>query len=135
MNHLLEYYRIQKDTLFGKVTSLQHQMDVEELHDMRVTLKRMRAFFRMLKKMKPELYPSTEDYQRIKAFFKIAGKLRDIHVQEKEIAKHEKDLGIDLSFLQNYLKSFKENRRLLAKKNTGTIEILEDYLIKKIHFS
>jgi CHAD domain-containing protein len=108
MNHLLEYYRKQKDTLFEKVASLQQQMDVEELHDLRVTLKRMRAFFRMLKRMNPELYPSAEDYQRIKSFFKTAGNLRDIHVQEKEIAKHEKNLGIDLSFLQNYLKPYEE---------------------------
>jgi CHAD domain-containing protein len=108
MNHLLDYYRLQKDTLFEKVTSLQQQMDVEELHDLRVTLKRMRAFFRMLKQIRPELYPATEDYQRIKSFFKTAGKLRDTHVQEKEIDKHEKDLGMDLSFLKDYLKTFEE---------------------------
>jgi CHAD domain-containing protein len=129
MNHLLEYYRIQKNTLFDKVASLQQQMDVEELHDLRVTLKRMRAFFRMLKKIEPGLYPSTEDYRRIKAFFKTAGKLRDIHVQEKEIAKHEKDLGIDLSFLQHYLKYFEETyeKQLKAALDQFDKELYNQY--------
>jgi CHAD domain-containing protein len=103
MNHLLAYYQQQKDTLIQKMDSLKEKMDVEELHDLRVTHKRLRAFFRMLKKTGPELLPDEEDYNHIRSFYKTAGKVRDLHVQDKEMSKHEKDLGIDLQFLHDYI--------------------------------
>jgi CHAD domain-containing protein len=108
MNHLLTYYQQQKQTLFQKLDSLEKQMDVEELHDLRVTHKRIRAFFRMLKKIDPSLLPSDEDYNKIKSFYKTAGELRDLHVQDKEMSKHETNLGMDLSFIHDYISRYEE---------------------------
>jgi len=107
MNHFLEYYTSQKKEINDKLASLEKQMDVEELHDLRVAFKRMRALFRMLKKEAPSWLPPENDYEHFRNFFKTAGKLRDIHVQQKEMTKHETALGLDLVFVNDYLKNLK----------------------------
>ena len=91
--------------------SLEKEMDVEELHDLRVTHKRIRAFFRLLNKIDQKLLPTEEDYNYIKRFYKIAGKLRDIHVQAKEMRKHEQNLGMDLSFIHTYINDHEKAAR------------------------
>jgi CHAD domain-containing protein len=58
----------------------------------------------MLKKLDPELLPDEKDYQHLKSFYKTAGVLRDLHVQDKEMTKHEESLALDLSFIHDYIK-------------------------------
>ncbi len=129
MNHLLTYYQTQKNTLIQKMDSLKDKMDVEELHDLRVTHKRLRALFRMLKQIGSELLPEDADYNYIKKFYKTAGILRDLHVQDKEMSKHEKNLGIDLQFLHDYIaeKEEKAEKDFYAALNNFDRAVYERY--------
>lgn len=137
MNHLLDYYKEQNKILMEKVSSLQKEMDVEELHDLRVTLKRMRTFFRMLDKTAPALLPSEEDYKAIRSFFKTAGTLRDLHVQDREMSKYEESLGIDLEFIHAYIKELEQEKEqkvnaLLSQFDFSIFDRYEKHLAEQL---
>jgi CHAD domain-containing protein len=59
------------------------------------------------------------------------------NISDKEVKDAQSFLGDwhDNVVSYEFLKKFEEENPQLADKNRGTLEILEDYLIQKIHFN
>lgn len=78
--YLLNYYQKQ-------VSEFQHQFhqtvtlfDEDAIHDLRVCLKRIRAFFRLLEYFNPE-FKQKENFRFFRKIFKDIGLIRDLQVQ------------------------------------------------------
>jgi CHAD domain-containing protein len=93
--------------------------DEDGIHDMRVGIKRLRAYFNLIQWINP-VFPAKETLKPIRRLFKAAGKIRDIHVQQELVRKWASELDLEMSEYYNFLKQseMEERTRFLpaAKK-------------------
>ena len=93
--------------------------DEDGIHDMRVGIKRMRAYFNLIEWINP-VFQAKQALRPIRRLFKATGKIRDIHVQQELVRKWSSELGLEMSEYYNFLKQneMKERKRFLptAKK-------------------
>ncbi len=93
--------------------------DEDGIHDMRVAIKRMRAYFHLIEWINP-VFQAKQTLKPIRRLFKAAGNVRDIHVQQELVRKWTCELGLEMSEYYNFLKQreMEERKRFLpsAKK-------------------
>lgn len=77
--------------------------DVEGVHDMRVGIKRMRAYFNLIEWINP-VFQAKQTLKPIRRLFKAAGKVRDIHVQQELMMRWAIELNLEMSEYYNFLK-------------------------------
>jgi len=87
------------------------EFTVDSIHDLRVSIKRLRALNRMVKWIEPE-WNQKKSFKPIRSLFKRAGKARDIHVQQELVRDYTAKLDLNLSEYYNSLKQ----KELKAKK-------------------
>jgi CHAD domain-containing protein len=93
--------------------------DEDGIHDMRVAIKRMRAYFNLIEWINP-VFQAKQTLKPIRRLFKAAGNVRDIHVQQELVRKWTSELDLEMSEYYNFLKQkeMEERKRFLpsAKK-------------------
>ena len=89
--------------------------DVEGVHDMRVGIKRMRAYFNLIEWINP-VFQAKLHLKPIRRLFKVAGKVRDIHVQQELMRRWASELDLEISEYYNFLKQKETEER---KRFTG----------------
>ncbi len=77
--------------------------EVEAIHDLRVEIKRLRAFFDLIEFINPN-FQARQNYKKIRKLFKAAGPVRDVHVQQQVVRAWSKKLALDPSEYYNFLK-------------------------------
>ncbi|HEX9653781.1 MAG TPA: CHAD domain-containing protein [bacterium] len=77
--------------------------DVEGIHELRVEIKRLRAFFDLIEFINPN-FQARKGYKKIRILFRAAGPIRDVHVQQELVRACSKKLALDLSEYYNFLK-------------------------------
>jgi CHAD domain-containing protein len=77
--------------------------DVEGVHDMRVGIKRLRAYFNLIEWINP-VFQAKQNIKPIRRLFKTAGKVRDIHVQQELLRRWATELDLEMSEYYNFLK-------------------------------
>jgi CHAD domain-containing protein len=77
--------------------------DIEALHELRVEIKRLRAFFELIEFINPN-FRANKNFKNIRKLFKAAGPLRDVHVQQETTRAWSKKLNLNLSEYYNFLK-------------------------------
>jgi CHAD domain-containing protein len=77
--------------------------DVESLHQLRVEIKRLRAFFDLIAVINPNFHAKRQ-FKKIRKFFKAAGLLRDVHVQQELVRSWSLQNQLELSEYYNFLK-------------------------------
>jgi CHAD domain-containing protein len=88
--------------------------DVDGIHDMRVGIKRLRAYFNLIEWINP-VFQAKQNLKTIRRMFKAAGKVRDIHVQQELVRRWASELGLEMSEYYNFLKQKEmEERRRFA---------------------
>jgi len=98
-----EYYRSQHEKI-GKNYFLAVKYHNEDgIHDMRVEIKRLRAFFRLIEGINPN-FQAKPNLKKIQKLFKAAGTVRDIHVQLELVRKWMTKPDLELSEYYNFLK-------------------------------
>jgi len=80
-----------------------HYLHHEGIHDLRVEIKRLKAFFNFIEGMNPS-FKSKKNFREIRTLFKAWGKIRDIQVQQSLAREWESKLHRDLSPYYNFLK-------------------------------
>jgi CHAD domain-containing protein len=86
--------------------------DEEAIHDLRVSIKKMRALFLFLKESGFANIKSDYPYLRnLKQIFKKAGRLREIHIHKNLYHEYSQRLGKDFPQLQKYLDEQEEESR------------------------
>ncbi len=103
-NCLLAYYKERCHSLDGAFFKAAGYFDPDGVHDLRVEVKQLRAFFRLLGWIAPK-FKGKKHIQHFRDLFKAAGDLRDVHVQQELTRKWSKELG---EFMNEYYNSLKQ---------------------------
>lgn len=80
-----------------------NHFDVEAIHELRVEIKRLRAFLDLIEFVNPN-FQAQKNYKKIRKLFRAAGPVRDVHVQQELARTWSKKLTLDLSEYYNFLK-------------------------------
>ncbi|WP_187696208.1 CHAD domain-containing protein, partial [Xanthovirga aplysinae] len=88
--NLLKYYQLQNQKLQENLTKVKENFDEEALHDLRVSIKKIKALYELMDCLLEKEYFISKKFLPYKNLFKAAGKLRDIHVQQGLIRKRVK---------------------------------------------
>jgi CHAD domain-containing protein len=84
--------------------------DVEGVHDMRVGIKRLRAYFNLIEWINP-VFQAKQNLKPIRRLFKAAGRVRDIHVQQELMRRWATELDLEMSEYYNFLKQKETKER------------------------
>lgn len=84
--------------------------DVEGVHDMRVGIKRLRAYFNLIEWINP-VFQAKQSLKPIRRLFKVSGKVRDIHVQQELMRRWVSELNLEMSEYYNFLKQKETEER------------------------
>jgi len=89
--------------------------DEDGIHDMRVGIKRLRAYFNLIEWINP-VFQAKETLKPVRRLFKAAGKIRDIHVQQESVRHWSSELDLEMSEYYNFLKQreMEERKRWLT---------------------
>ena len=101
---------------YNYASALNHG-DEESFHDLRVTVKRMRALYSFVKFVDPD-FNERRHFRQFRSLFKAAAAVRDVHVQLNVLEGFKKKLKQDVSEYENYLKNL-EHEELEAFTEFG----------------
>ena len=99
----LEYYTFRCQNIQENFSLAVNCYDPDGTHDLRVEIKRLRAFFKLIEWITPT-FIAKKNIRNIRKLFKSAAELRDIHVQQMLTREWAEDLGVFLSEYYNTLK-------------------------------
>ncbi len=102
--------------------------DEDGIHDLRVAIKRMRAYFNLIEWINP-VFQAKQTLKPVRRLFRAAGKIRDIHVQQELMRKWAAELNLEMSEYYNYLKhcEMEERKRFWPSAKKFDLRILQDY--------
>jgi CHAD domain-containing protein len=100
---LAEYYRELHGTVLANY-SLSLVKDVDGIHDMRVALKRMKAFFNLLGAVSDD-FDGKKSFRPYKKISNRSGGLRDAQVQLALLEEVNKPLGLDVGAFKAHLEA------------------------------
>jgi len=101
---LFEYYQTLAASIQAHFVRAAAYRDPDAVHEMRVGIKQLRAFFRVVESLAPAAFPAKKYLRPIRTLFKISGALRDAQVQQELTRVWAKEMGIFLSEYYNELK-------------------------------
>ena len=108
---LEEYYKSQEQKIQQNYLLAIQYFDVDGIHELRVEIKRLRAFFHLIGHVNPIFQPK-QNLKSIRRLFKTSGSIRDIHVQQELARDKASEFNLELSEFLNFLKE----RELSARK-------------------
>ena len=117
---LLKYYTSRCQNIQGHFFNAANYFDPDGIHDLRVEIKQLRAFFRLIEWIAPK-FSAKKNLRNFRKLFKAASDLRDIHVQQELTRKWAKDMEV---FLSEYYNSLKQKELPARKKFLAADEIL-----------
>lgn len=107
---LYEHYHSLHQKIRRQFDLAANYLDVEGIHELRVEIKRLRAFFELLEFINPH-FQAKQNFKKIRKLFKAAGGIRDLHVQQELVRFWSKKLQLELSEYYNFLKQTELARR------------------------
>lgn len=111
------YFKANKEKFEQNFTIVVHSPDEEVIHDMRVSIKRLRLLYKLLNSISYGKFKIKKTLKLLLKIFKSAAKLRDTQIQIALLYKIEKELHIDLSELiaKHQKKEQQETERMKQK--------------------
>lgn len=102
--------------------------DEDGIHDMRVAIKRLRAYFNLIEWINP-IFQAKQTLKPVRRLFKAVGKIRDIHVQQGLVRKWTSELDLEMSEYYNFLKHYEmeERKRFLPSAKKFNLRIFQEY--------
>lgn len=104
---ILSHWRKEQKTFQKNLTSLRHKLNKEAVHDLRVAIKKLRAWLELFHRCRSEAelqLPSTEDLLRqTETLFDTIGRQRDVEICLEQIAELKKETGLDCPPFTSYL--------------------------------
>jgi len=105
-NELMSWYKTKLREVKSNYT-LALVKDVDGVHDMRVALKRMKAFFNLLGAISDD-FDAKKRFRHFKKLARNSGAIRDAQVQIELLADINKPLGLDVTSYRDFLLSHEE---------------------------
>ncbi len=109
MKEAFQAYLADKNRLFEKhFRSLKRKINDDDVHDLRVSIKKLRAGYHFLETQKVLKASDARYKHEMRNVYKASGNYRDMGVYLDVVRKYEEVTSVDFSFLKNYLVSTKE---------------------------
>jgi len=104
MTEIIRDYYIEHKTIFDQKFSLVlDSFDMEAIHKMRTTTKRLRGLFQLVEYLSVRKFKAKKQLKKIRILFKYAGKIREIQIEQLIIWEFEKKLNENYSDYLEYL--------------------------------
>ena len=125
-----DYYRSQQEKIERNYDLAVKFHDEDGIHDMRVEIKRLRAFFHLIQGVNPN-FRTKPNLKKIQKLFKSAGTVRDIHVQLELVRKWMTKPDLELSEYYNFLKQKEVEVRQTFQASNKKFDfgILKSYML------
>ncbi len=98
-----DYFQLKLKEMKSNYTLALKEKDIDGVHDLRVALKRMRAFFNLVEAVNGE-FKANKNFRNYKKISGNTGGLRDSQVQRKLLDDMNKILKLDVNGYENFLK-------------------------------
>jgi CHAD domain-containing protein len=125
-DNILKYFQINADIFVSNYSIVRKSADMEALHEMRVSLKRISTLVRMLNYRNKANFRLRVSYRPLRQLFKLVGPLRDFQVQLLLLDELKLNIKIDDEILVKFTakKNYYE-KRFLTKKQLFEILIFK----------
>jgi CHAD domain-containing protein len=126
-DHLKQYFDKQYLRFANLYKECRENYDIEEVHDMRLSMKKIKAFLLFIEAIEPDSISAKTLLVNFKKLFKKAGSIRDIQMQKVIALEFEKELDTSFTEYINYLNK-KEKKAIKAFENKkGVYDPEQDY--------
>ncbi len=115
-NHLKEYFDKQYLRFVNLYNGYIKNYDIEEIHDMRLCMKKIKAFLLFIETIGPDSISTKALLVNFKKLYKKAGIIRDIQIQKEIAVQFEKEYESSFTEYINYLNK-KEKKAIRAFEN------------------
>lgn len=105
---LLDYYQMKVDEI-SRHFALARENNVDGVHDLRVALKRLKAFYNLVGAV-GESFNAKKRFRPFKAIARNTGELRDAHVQLELLDETSKALKIDALAYRDFLSAIESEK-------------------------
>lgn len=104
MTEIIRDYYIEHKTIFDqKFRLVLESFDMEAIHKMRTTTKRLRGLFQLIDYLSTKKFKAKKQLKKIRILFKYAGKIREIQIEQLIVWEFEKKLNENYSDYLEYL--------------------------------
>ncbi|MBN3036376.1 MAG: CHAD domain-containing protein [Bacteroidales bacterium] len=118
------YFNRQLGEFRKRLSRSSRGFDMEDIHQLRLSVKRIRALFQFLEYADPGRFDARKDFRTVKKVFKLAGSIRDIQVQYALLDRNETGLQKTFHAYREFLES-KEHAAIRAF-DAQMLELLVD---------
>ena len=115
------YYRDQVQRIRRDYGRAVEMMEVEGVHDLRVDIKRFRAYGNLIEYVNP-VFSAAVYLKTVRRLFKSAGPLRDLQVQLELVRDRSRKSDLELSEYYNALKSRETQARKVFLRKAGRFD-------------
>ncbi len=124
-----DYFLLQKRNIGHYLRLCVERAEAEPVHQLRVSVKKMRAVFKLVEVLLPADEPvKKRDVSSLRRLFKLAGAIRDSQVQKAMLLKLEKETNCDYHDYSKYLERLEA--RSIKKFHTA-VEMMKDIRMSK----
>lgn len=127
--HLFQYYTSQVHSVLSDINKVKEKASEENIHLLRVDIKKLRAIFNLLELLFPTDFKSKSGYNPLKAIFKNAGKTREMQVNMTISGHYKLNQQLRKEYNQ-FLKKQEEFFKRKLKKSIGNFEASELKAVK-----
>jgi CHAD domain-containing protein len=99
-NFISEAWEKEEKLFFNNLSTIRHQPSKDAVHDLRVSVKKMRAYLVLNQEISGFEYK--EKYKRLKRFYAVAGKYRDTQMALSLAKKHEEQHDLFYPAFEKY---------------------------------
>ncbi len=124
INHLSAYHKKIEKSFIKNYHKTKKSYSVEGIHKMRLSIKRLRAFLKILGNFDKQS-GSKKFLKNINLLFKHSGELRDLQVQSALLEHYRNEAGADFDSYLDQINSKKKNAGKTLKKSFKKIEVHE----------
>ena len=130
IENLSKYHNKVEDSFIKYYRRTRKSYSVEGIHKMRLSIKRLRAFLKLLNNFNEK--PRTKKIlKKINILYKYSGEVRDLQVQLILLERFRPDAGNDWDVYENQLHIKKEKALKALKKSFNGIDVKEIVRIKR----
>lgn len=108
---LRQYYQDYKLVFDDNFKIVLENFDVEAIHKMRTSTKRLRALFLLLEYMTDKKFKAKKQLRKIRFLFKFTGRVRELQIEQQLILTYQTQLGENYAEYIEYLK-IREHRAI-----------------------
>jgi CHAD domain-containing protein len=111
LKRLTDYYLEHKSVFEKNFQVVLAEFEVEAIHKMRTSTKRLRALLQLIEYLSPDKFKAKKQLHKIRQLFKYAGKIREIQIEMTTLAHYSEELKIKFPEYHEYLK-YRERKEI-----------------------